>query len=192
MAVVSLRAMADDSDLRRRVDELTEELEGLKLTLEVVGTVDLESGILNRTGILDALERGQRWLTRRGDIYGLLVVHFPSLHGSVVDGPDAVEFRTHVAATMGAAVRDVDSVGRIDHETFGAVLADLNPGAIEIVAERMRGLLDRLAETTTAIGGRFRIGGVEVLAAHPSGAILDTAVEMAKQEGDSMTLAQLG
>jgi GGDEF domain-containing protein len=178
-------------ELERRVEELEAELEALMVTLEVVGTLDIDSGILNRTGILDALERGQKWLARRGDIYGLLVVHFPALDPSVVDGPDAVEFRTHVAATMGAAVREVDSVGRIDNSSFGAVLADVNPGAIEVVADRMRALLERLSATTPATGAAFGIGGVEVLAAHPSGTVLETALELARTGSESTPLVQL-
>jgi GGDEF domain-containing protein len=185
----SLLGMTEE--LERRVDELTAELEALKVTLEVVGNLDLDSGILNRTGILDALERGQRWLARRGDIYGLLVVHFPALDPSVVDGPEAPEFRTHVAASMGAAVRDVDTVGRIDSSSFGAVLADVNPGAIQVVADRMRALLERLSATTPAIGGVFGMGGVEVLAAHQSGTVLDAALELARSGSESTPLAQL-
>ena len=173
------------------MEELTAELEALKVTLEVVGHLDLDSGTLNRTGILDALERGQKWLARRGDIYGLVVVHFPVLDPSVVDGPDAAEFRTHVAATMGAAVRDVDAVGRIDSSFFGAVLADVKPGAIQVVADRMRALLERLTATTPTIGGVFLMGGVEVLAAHPSGAVLDAALELARKGSVSTPLVQL-
>lgn len=173
------------------MEELTAELEALKVTLEVVGHLDLDSGTLNRTGILDALERGQKWLARRGDIYGLLVVHFPKLDPSVVEGPDAAEFRTHVVSTMGAAVRDVDSVGRIDDSAFGAVLADVNPGAIQVVADRMRTLLERLSATTPEIGGVFGMGGVEVLAAHPSGTVLDAALELARSGSESTPLVQL-
>jgi GGDEF domain-containing protein len=191
MPPVASTPMNDEADLRRQVDELRDELESLKLTLDVVGTMDLDSGILNRTGILDALERGQRWLSRRGDIYGLLVVHFPDLDERVLEGADATEFRTHVAATIGAAVREVDSVGRVDEDTFGAVLADLNPGAIEIVAGRMSDLLTRLAETTPAMGGRFRLGGLEVLSAQPSGSVLAAAIDLALGAGERPALGQL-
>jgi GGDEF domain-containing protein len=183
--------MSEEAGLRRQVDDLTEELDALKLTLEVVGTMDLESGILNRTGVLDALERGQRWLARRGDIYGLVIVRFPDLRQDAMSGPDAVEFRTHVAATVAAAVRDVDSVGRIDSTTFAAVLADLRPGAIEVVVNRLSDLLSRLLPSTPAIGGTFRLGGLEVLAVHPSGAVLDAATRLADGAGETPVLGQL-
>ena len=183
--------MGEEAELRREIQDLKGELDSLKVTLEVVGTIDLDSGILNRTGVLDALERGQRWLTRRGDIYGLLIVSFPALDEAVRDGPDAVEFRTHVAATMGAAVREVDSVGRVDDTTFAAVLADLKPGAIAMVAARMRDLLERLAGTTPAMGGTFRISGVEVLSATPSGGVLDRARKLADTDSTEPALGQI-
>jgi hypothetical protein len=82
-------------------------------------------------------------------------------------------------------------VGRIDNSSFGAVLADLNPGAIEVVADRMRSLLARLSSTTPVTGGAFGIGGVEVLAAHPSGTVLETALELAGTGSESTPLVQL-
>ena len=183
--------MSEVDELREQVRALQAELDALKLTLEVVGTVDFDSGMLSRTGVLDALERGQRWLARRGDIYGILVVAFPSLHADARHGPEATEFRSHVAATMGAAVRDVDSVGRLDDHTFAAVLADLNAGAIEIVANRMCDLLERLVASSPLIGGSFRIAGLEVLSKSPSGDILDKALLLTLEANPGPVLGQV-
>lgn len=183
--------MDELTDLREQVESLTAELESLKLTLDVVGTVDLDAGILNRTGVLDALERGQKWLSRRGDIYGLVIVAFPRLRVDELSGDDGVEFAKHIAATIAAAVRDVDDVGRIDEHTYAAVLADLNPGAIDIVTGRMTDLLERMLPSVEKIGGEFRIGGVEVLAqSHTSGIVLDTGIRLA--EGADANGASLG
>lgn len=184
--------MTEADDLHHRIHELEEELDALKTTLEVVGTIDLDSGILNRTGVLDALERGKHWLVRRGDIYGLVIVGFPNLDPDVVDGPDAIEFRTHVAATIGAAVREVDAVGRVDHRTFAAVLSDLNPGAIAVVAQRITDLLDRLARSTPAMGGSFRVCGVEVLEPTPSGDVLDRALRLSRDVERGPVIDQIG
>jgi GGDEF domain-containing protein len=184
--------MSEVDELREQVRALQDELDALKVTLEVVGTVDFDSGMLSRSGVLDALERGQQWLARRGDIYGLLVVAFPSLHADARHGPEATEFRSHVAATMGAAVRDVDSVGRLDDHTFAAVLSDLNAGAIQIVADRMRDLLERLVASNPLIGGTFRIAGLEVLSNTPSGDILDGALMLSLEANPGPVLGQIG
>ncbi|MEX2655656.1 MAG: hypothetical protein WD532_11585 [Acidimicrobiia bacterium] len=183
--------MDEVSALRREIQMLRDELEAIKVTLDVVGTIDLDSGILNRTGVLDALERGQKWLIRRGDIYGLIVVAFPALSDEVLFGDGAVEFRTHVTATIGAAIREVDSVGRLNETTFAVALADLEPGTIEIVAARMKDLLDRLAASTPAMGGAFRISGVEVLSALPSGNVLGRALQLNAEADPGPVIARL-
>lgn len=182
--------MDSESDLQAEVERLREELDHLRTTLEVVGPVDIETGIFNRTGILDALERGRHWLIRRGDIYGLVIVWFPELPEELRSGADGIEFRTHVAATLGAAVRDVDSVGSVTPDTFAAVLADLNAGALPLVTERIRSLVDRLVVGNRELT-RAAIGGIEVLAPKASGEVLETATDLARQSGPEPSLAQL-
>ena len=68
-----MSAEDDVAALRRRLDAALAEIDGLRLTLDVVGTMDLDTAILNRNGILEALERARRWQTRRGDVYGVLI-----------------------------------------------------------------------------------------------------------------------
>jgi hypothetical protein len=92
---------------------------------------------------------------------------------------------------MGAAVREVDAVGTIDDRTFAAVLADLNAGAIWIVAARMQGLLERLVTTTSGIGGTYRISGVEVLSATASGEVLQKAVRLTEEPDDGPVIGQI-
>lgn len=182
--------MESESDLRAEVARLRDELDHLRTTLAVVGPVDVETGTLNRTGILDALERGRHWLIRRGDIYGLVVVWFPDLPEPLHAGPEGVEFRTHVTATLGAAVREVDSVGSVSPDTFAAVLADLNAGALPIVTQRIRGLVDRLISGNRDLD-RAAIGGIEVLAPKASGAVLDKAADLARGAGSEPSLERL-
>jgi hypothetical protein len=169
--------MTDEEELRRRLEETRAELQRLQLTLAVVGTTDLDAGIRNRNGVLEALERGRKWMSRRGDIYGLLVAQFPRAAPGAAE-PEVVR---HVAATIAAGVREVDEVGRVDATTHAAVLNDLAAGSVHVVADRVAGLLEALAAATPELGGTFRIGAVEVLnAAHTSGAVLDTALRLAE------------
>lgn len=182
--------MATEDELRQEIEALRDELERLRTTLAVVGPVDIDSGTLNRTGILDALERGRHWLIRRGDVYGLVVVRFPELAEHLRSGTDAVEFRTHVTATLGAAVREVDSVGSVAEDAFAAVLADLNAGALPVVVNRIQGLVARLIRSDTE-AGRAAIGAVEVLSPRSSGTVLQTGLDLAQQAGDEPVLEQL-
>ena len=182
--------MDTESELRRRVEMLEAELDRLRTTLQVVGPVDIETGTLNRIGILDALERSRHWLTRRGDIYGIVIVWFPDLPDHARSGPEGAEFRTHVTATIGAAVRDVDSVGSVAPDTFAAVLADLNAGALPAVTTRIGALVDRLVAAADSVTAA-RIGGIEVLSSKSSGLVLEEAIELARNAGSTPALDRL-
>lgn len=168
---------SDPEELRRLLEEAEVELEQFRMTLEITGVLDLDAGILNRNGVLDALERGRRWLTRRGDIYGALVVIFPRLSEVEADS----ELLRHLAATMAAGVREVDEVGRIDERSFAAVLNDLQPESIGIVADRVTNLAGRVAQSVKVLGDASLVGAVEVHASGQSGeSVLETAYSLAE------------
>jgi hypothetical protein len=190
---VVTRSLSDDpAELEEQLNAALDELERLKLTLEVVGTTDLDAGILNRTGILESLERGRRWMARRGDIYGLVVARFPLLRPLDPADPKDLELIQHLAATIGAGVREVDEVGRIDDLTYAATLQDLKPGTIRIVVDRVRNLLTSTLTSMPDLG-HFKVGAVEVLnAGHTSGTVLDAAIRMADQSTiDGQSVGQL-
>lgn len=172
---------SDPEELARELAAAREELERIKLTLDVVGTIDLHTGILNRNGLLESLERGRRWMARRGDIFGAVVVIFPEMPELDSSDPEDIETIKHLAATIGAGVREVDEVGRIDDLTYAASLADLKPGAIHVVADRVTHLLGVTLRSLPQIG-TFRVGAVEVLnAGHPASTVVDACMRMAEQ-----------
>lgn len=178
---MSAELPSDPAELTRQLLDAREELERIKLTLDVVGTIDLFSGILNRNGLLESLERGRRWMARRGDIFGAVVAVFPEMPALDASDPDDLEIIKHLAATIGAGVREVDEVGRLDESTFAASLADLKPGAIHIVADRVTQLLTSTLRNLPAIG-TFRVGAVEVLnAGHAPSTVIETCVRMAHE-----------
>jgi len=182
----------DPAELKQLLNTALDELERLKLTLEVVGTTDLDAGILNRTGVLESLERGRRWMARRGDIYGLVVARFPLLRPLDPANAADLDLIQHLAATIGAGVREVDEVGRIDDLTYAATLQDLKPGTIRVVVDRVRTLLSKTLTSMPDLG-HFKIAAVEVLnAGHTSGTVLDAAIRMADQSVmDGQSVGQL-
>jgi len=168
-------AMNSGDELRRQLEEAELELERFRMTLEITGVVDVEAGILNRNGVMDALERGRRWLARRGDLYGVIVVAFPRLAEIDADS----ELLKHLAATMAAGVREVDEVGRVDEVSFAAVLRDLQPDSIRIVVDRVERLAGRVASSVSALSGEYRLGAVEVHEPDRSAqAVLETALSL--------------
>lgn len=182
----------DPAELTRQLADAREELERIKLTLDVVGTIDLYSGILNRNGLLESLERGRRWMARRGDIFGAVVAVFPEMRVLDPTDPDDLEVIKHLAATVGAGVREVDEVGRLDDRTFGASLADLKPGAIHIVADRVTQLLSATLRNLPEVGA-FKVGAVEVLnAGHAASTVIDTCLRFANESAaGSATVGQI-
>ncbi len=175
------------AEIEAKLEAATAELDRMKFTLDVVGTVDLDTGLLNRNGIFESIQRAQRWLVRRGDVYGVLYVRFPDLDVSNTGDPSYLELMKHLAATIGAGVRDVDEVGRAADNSFAAVLANLEPGALQTVAERVLKLLRQVIEAPN-LTGDFQMGGVEIMtASHTYGTVLDTAERLTTQAslGDS-------
>ncbi len=175
-------------ELRRRVVEAESEIERLYLTIEVVGVVDLDTALLNRNGVLEAMERGRRWMNRRGDIYGLLLIRFPSLRPLNVREEGDREIVKHLAAVIAAGLRDVDEVGRTDTQTFAAVLADLKPGAIDTVVSRVTNQLETVLSNSEESGGIYRIAGVEVLnSTHTAGVVLESVERLLDRIPDNQT-----
>jgi GGDEF domain-containing protein len=175
----------DCTEIEARLEAATAELDRIKFTLEVVGTVDLDTSLLNRNGIFESIQRAQRWLVRRGDIYGVLFVTFPDLDISNTSDPSYIELMKHLAATIAAGVRDVDEVGRAADNAFAVVLANLEPGALHIVAERVTKLLRQVIEAPN-LTGEFQMGGLEILtASHTYGTVLDTAQRLSTQAAAS-------
>lgn len=169
-------------DLRRKLTQTTAELDRLRLTLEVVGTMDLDAGILNRNGVLEAIERGRKWMERRSDIYGLVVTELSGLALSDPLTEDDIELLRHLAATFAAGVREVDEVGRVAPTTFAAVLQDVRPDSVRVVVGRLQALLSRLVGNDDRAGDTFRIGAVEVHSPTvASPAVLETATELASR-----------
>ncbi len=183
----------DIDSLRRQLEEAEASLAQLRLVMEVVGTTDLTTGISNRNGVLEAIERGRRWMNRRGDMFGVIVVRFPKMPVLDPGNAEDMELVKHLAATIGAGVREVDDVGRLDDLSFATVLADVKPGSITVVVERVTSHLLEATDTLGRAGGVFRIGAVELLSSgHTSDVILDATERLiAKAPDNGSSIAQL-
>lgn len=183
----------DIESLKQQLAEAEASLAQLRLVMDVVGTTDLATGISNRNGVLEAIERGRRWMNRRGDMFGVLVVRFPNMPRLDLDNPDDVELIKHLAASIGAGVREVDEVGRLDDLTFASILADIRPGSIAVVANRVIDHLLAAQETLDRAGGVFRISAIELLSSsHSSDVILDATERLlAKAADNASAIAQL-
>lgn len=174
--------------LEAQLSEAHAELDRILFLLDVVGTVDIDTGVLNRNGVFESIQRAQRWLVRRGDIYGVLYVDFPRIAISEPADPPFIELIKHLAATIAAGVRDVDEVGRTSENSFAAVLSNLEAGALVIVADRVTHMLANVTDADGDPIRPFHIGGVEVSSpSHTSSTVLETAQRQAAAAPDNAT-----
>lgn len=131
-------------------EELAEQVERLQRErqhLEELTTIDPLTGVPNRRGVRQALERELSAAHRRGESLAVLcldVDHFKRLndaHGH----PAGDEVLKAVAAALSGSVREHDVFGRIGGEEFLAVLAAVPAQRARVLAERMRAKVEALS-----------------------------------------------
>lgn len=134
--------------LRRR----TEEVGLLRLQLDTLSTTDGITGLLNRNGIVDAIETALQRLHRFGEPFAVICVVLPVLREVLGAHPAETEdVLRHVAALLRAALRQLDRVGRLDETTFLAVMSAVGTTTYEAPLRRLRSILQALP---IAAGGR--------------------------------------
>src|SRR3990172_12659883 len=103
--------------LRNRLQEREDELRNLRLSLDVLTPVDLATGLLNRNGLLEAIENAARWMERRREQFGGGAIMVPGIQDLADDMARANAIR-HLGASLAAAVRAVADGGRPDDSTL--------------------------------------------------------------------------
>ncbi len=148
------------------------ELGELRLQLDVLSTIDPITGLLNRNGILDAVDAAARRQGRTGEPFGLLLVAIPELRRIRAVEMEAVyvDVLRDVAALVTAALRDMDRVGRVDDMTLLAVLPWVGEDGLPAVRSRLGRILqgrDRRLEanfTSVVAGPHGRVDPEDLLA----------------------------
>jgi GGDEF domain-containing protein len=114
-------------ELRRRVEELDGllrlrdmEIETLRLQLATLATVDPDTGLLNRNGIVEAIDTALQRHDRLEERFAVVVVGLRHASRRLREA-DPEEIR-HVSALLQASIRALDRAGRLDETTFAVVL----------------------------------------------------------------------
>ncbi|MGH2721356.1 MAG: GGDEF domain-containing protein [Actinomycetota bacterium] len=129
-------------ELRQALRRKTEEAGLLRLQLDALSTTEITTGLLNRSGLVDAIETALQRLARLGEPFAVVGVRIPAL-GRVVGASPAVirEAVRHIGGMIAAGLRDLDRTGRLDDTTFVAVAALTTPNAYAAVLDRLRTVL---------------------------------------------------
>lgn len=129
----------------------------LRLQLDVLSTIDPITGLLNRNGILDAVDAAAARQGRTSEPFGMLLVALPHL-GRIRAVYGDIVYADHlrdVGALLSAALRDMDTVGRIDECSFLAVLPWVGEDALPELRLRLERVLrsrdDRLVPEFTHV-----------------------------------------
>jgi GGDEF domain-containing protein len=118
--------------------------------------LDIDTGLLNRNGLIEALRRCLLWWHRRREYFAVLVVHLPEIANSALEERPALV--RHISATVAATLRAVDEAGRLDDATYVVVLRDFRREGVSVVAERIAASLRAAAGDISGSGPEPRMG----------------------------------
>lgn len=141
-------------------------------------SVDELTGILNRRGILSALERETNRLSRDGTPMGILLIDVDDFkrindtHGHSV-GDHVLR---DIGRVLAQSIRSTDAAGRLGGDEFLVVLADVDEAQAQQVAARIRADIERIAVGESGMNASASIGIAVTHAPHASSnGLLDDA-----------------
>ena len=144
----------DVDSLTRQIEERDEEIRRLKGLIDSFLSIDIDTGLLNRNGLIDAVKRARLWWDRRREPFGVLAVRFPEVL-SITEG-EGTDFATRIATTLYDTGRAVDDIGRIDARTFILVLREFQrDGAMTVVSRLRIALREAMADPLLTSDLRF-------------------------------------
>ena len=130
--------------LEERLAEAEADNGVLRLQLDMLTSTDLVTGLPNANGISSQLQKAAARYSRSGEPFGLMHVGFPALarineeHGRRAF-EDAMR---HAGSLVGAAVRQLDTVGRVDEDGLVCVMPMMADDGVSPVVRRVEKVLD--------------------------------------------------
>lgn len=161
--------MPENDDLARYTRLLAdkdEEIRQLRAIVESYLSVDLDTGLLNRNGLIEAINRARLWWDRRREPFGVMAIRFPDMID--VHPEIARDLATPIAGALSDTGRAVDDTGRLDAHTFVVVLREFQRQGAMTVVSRMRTAI-RQAVGDPAITGDLRFGFVVAVEGEAAG-----------------------
>lgn len=171
--------ITDVSGLLALIDQKDEEIARLRQLVDTFLPVDVDTGMLNRTGTIEAIRRAWAWWNRRREPFGVMVIVIPAMADRSAE--QAASLARLVSLALSDAGRAVDDTGRLDSQTFAVVLREFQRHGASTVTSRMRTTL-RHAIADPEITAEIKFGlvvAVEGDSARPED-YLDLALEAAR------------
>lgn len=181
--MVEDRPVTDVSGLLALIAQKDEEIARLRNFVDAFLPVDIDTGLLNRNGTIEAIRRAWAWWNRRREPFGVMVVIIPAIEK--ISAEESANVARLVSIALSDAGRAVDDMGRLDATTFVVVLREFHRHGAPTVVSRMRTTL-RHAIADPEITSEIKFGlvvAVEGDGAQPED-YLDAAV-LAAREAES-------
>ncbi len=122
--------------LRKQLAERDEEIRRLKEVVDSFLSVDIDTGLLNRNGVLEAIRRASLWWDRRREPFGVMAIRIPRL--ADLKPSELLPVVELVGTALGDTGRAVDDIGRLDAATFVMVLREFHRHGATTVVSRLR------------------------------------------------------
>jgi len=132
------------SELEVRLAEAEADNGVLRLQLDMLTATDIVTGLPNSNGIAAQLQKAAARYSRSGEAFGLMHVGFPAFERIAEErGRRSLEeTMRHAGALVGAAVRQLDTVGRIDEHGLVCVMPMMSDDGVSPVVKRIEKVLD--------------------------------------------------
>lgn len=131
------------AELETRLDELEADNGVLRLQLDMLTATDVVTGLPNANGIIEQLHKAAARYSRSGEAFGLMYVAFPAFERIAAER-GRVDLETamrHAGAMVGACIRQLDTVGRLDENGLVCVLPMLSDDGTDPVISRIERVL---------------------------------------------------
>lgn len=185
------RSVTDVSGLLSLIAQKDEEIVRLRNFVDAFLPVDIDTGLLNRNGTIEAIRRAWAWWNRRREPFGVMAVMIPAIEK--ISAEDSATVARLVSIALSDAGRAVDDMGRLDATTFVVVLREFHRHGAPTVVSRMRTTL-RHAIADPLVTSEIKFGlvvAVEGDGAQPED-YLNLAVEAAREaESEIPNFAEL-
>ena len=137
-------AEARIAHLEARLAEAEADNGVLRLQLDMLTATDIVTGLPNSNGIAAQLQKAAARYSRSGEAFALMHVGFPAFSRIGEDrGRHALEdAMRHAGSLVGAAVRQLDTVGRIDEEGLVCVMPMMSDDGVMPVVNRVERVLE--------------------------------------------------
>ena len=137
-------AEARIAELEERLAEAEADNGVLRLQLDMLTSTDIVTGLPNSNGIAAQLQKAAARYSRSGEAFGLMHIALPAFERIAEErGRHALEdAMRHAGSLVGAAVRQLDTVGRIDEDGLVCVMPMMSDDGVNPVVKRIEKVLD--------------------------------------------------